>query len=79
MSTSATFAMPAAGAGDHDDDGLRAADIPKLKVWSEAWVLPFRGRLSEEEEIYAGEQGVEFQHHIHATIAGQARAAPTTR
>ena len=48
--------------------GFRTEDIPQLKEWSEAWVLPFRGRLSEEEEIYAGEKGVEFQHHIHATI-----------
>jgi cytochrome P450 len=55
--------------------GFRAEDIPLLKVWSEAWVLPFRGRLSEEEEVYAGQRGVEFQHHIHATIAAK-RAAP---
>jgi cytochrome P450 len=48
--------------------GFELADIPKLKVWSEAWVLPFRGGLTEEEEIYAGEKGVEFQHYIHATI-----------
>ena len=55
--------------------GFELADIPQLKVWSEAWVLPFRGGLTEEEEIYAGEKGVEFQHHIHATIQAQARAA----
>jgi cytochrome P450 len=48
--------------------GFRLDDIPQLKEWSEAWVLPFRGQLSVEEEIYAGEKGVEFQHHIHATI-----------
>lgn len=48
--------------------GFRLEDIPQLKVWSEAWVLPFRGRLTDEEEVYAGERGVEFQHHIHATI-----------
>lgn len=48
--------------------GFEVEDIPKLKVWSEAWVLPFRGGLSREEEIYAGEKGVEFQHHIQATI-----------
>ena len=55
--------------------GFRLADIPQLKVWSEAWVLPFRGQLSAEEEIYAGERGVEFQHHIHATIQ-EKRAQP---
>jgi cytochrome P450 len=48
--------------------GFRLEDIPKLKVWSEAWVLPFRGGLTEEEQIYAGEKGVEFQHHIQKTI-----------
>ena len=48
--------------------GFELEDIPQLKVWSEAWVLPFRGGLTEEEEIYAGERGVEFQHHIKKTI-----------
>ena len=55
--------------------GFELADIPQLKVWSEAWVLPFRGRLTEDEEVYAGEQGVAFQHHIHATIQAK-RAQP---
>jgi len=55
--------------------GFRLEDIPRLKVWSEAWVLPFRGGLTEEEVIYAGEKGVEFQHHIHATIQ-EKRAHP---
>lgn len=55
--------------------GFDLADIPDLKRWSEAWVLPFRGQLTEEEEIYAGEQGVQFQHHIHATIEAK-RAHP---
>ena len=48
--------------------GFDLEDIPQLKIWSEAWVLPFRGGLSEEEEVYAGERGVEFQHHIKKTI-----------
>jgi len=56
--------------------GFSAEDIPQLKVWSEAWVLPFRGRLTEDEEVYAGERGVEFQHHIHATVEAK-RAART--
>jgi cytochrome P450 len=55
--------------------GFDVADIPRLKVWSEAWVLPFRGKLTEEEEVYAGEQGVAFQHYIHATIQAK-RAEP---
>ena len=54
--------------------GFELEDIPQLKVWSEAWVLPFRGGLTEEEEIYAGEKGVEFQHHIHDDDRAQARA-----
>lgn len=48
--------------------GFQLEDIPKLKKYSEAWVLPFRGGLSREEEIYAGETGVEFQHFIYATM-----------
>ena len=48
--------------------GFRAEDIPELKVYSEAWVLPFRGGLTAEEEEYAGHKGVEFQHHIFATM-----------
>ncbi|CAN5687779.1 MAG: cytochrome P450 [Ilumatobacteraceae bacterium] len=51
--------------------GFRTEDIPQLKVWSEAWVLPFRGQLTEEEEVYAGKKGVEFQHHIHDTVRGK--------
>jgi cytochrome P450 len=48
--------------------GFSEDDIPYLKEYSEAWVLPFRGGLSPDEEIYAGEKGVEFQHHIYATM-----------
>ena len=55
--------------------GFHADDIPKLKVWSEAWVLPFRGGLTAEEEVYAGEKGVEFQQHIFATMQ-EKRAQP---
>ena len=55
--------------------GFRLDDIPQLKTWSEAWVLPFRGGLSDDEELYVAEQGIAFQHHIHATIA-EKRADP---
>ena len=48
--------------------GFDEVDIPKLKMYSEAWVLPFRGGLSHDEEVYAGDKGVEFQHFIHATM-----------
>ncbi|HET9078149.1 MAG TPA: cytochrome P450 [Acidimicrobiales bacterium] len=53
--------------------GFDVADIPELKAWSEAWVLPFRGPLSEEEEIWVAERRVEFQHHIHDTIEQKRR------
>ena len=55
--------------------GFELDDIPKLKRYSEAWVLPFRGGLTHEEEVYAGETGVEFQHFIHATMQKK-KAAP---
>lgn len=46
--------------------GLPADDIPQLKKWSEAWVLPFAGGLTEDQEVWVAEQGVEFQQYIHA-------------
>ena len=48
--------------------GFKLDDIPRLKKYSEAWVLPFRGNLSPEEEVYAGEVGAEFQHFIYDTM-----------
>ena len=45
--------------------GFDEADIPALREYSYAWVLPFRGGLTPEEETWAGEKGVEFQHYIH--------------
>jgi cytochrome P450 len=55
--------------------GFRQEDIPQLKAWSEAWVLPFRGPLTEEEEVWVAEQRVDFQHHIHRTIQ-EKRSSP---
>ena len=48
--------------------GFPAQDIPRLKKWSSAWVLPFSGPLSVEQEFWVAEQIVEFQHYIYATI-----------
>lgn len=48
--------------------GFPAEDIPRLKKWSSAWVLPFSGPLSVEQEIWVAEQIVEFQHYIDRTI-----------
>ena len=48
--------------------GFPAADIPQLKLWSSAWVLPFSGPLTEEQDRWVAEQVVEFQHYIHQQI-----------
>ncbi|NBN89601.1 MAG: cytochrome P450 [Actinobacteria bacterium] len=40
--------------------GFQLDDIPKLKKYSEAWVLPFRGGLSRDEEIYAGDSVISY-------------------
>jgi len=55
--------------------GFPDADIPRLKAWSEAWVLPFSGALSEEQEVWVAEQVVEFHHYIHEQIQ-QKRESP---
>jgi cytochrome P450 len=55
--------------------GFDVADIPQLKEWSEAWVLPFRGGLSDDEEMYVARKIVEFQHHIKDTIEAK-KASP---
>jgi cytochrome P450 len=55
--------------------GFPASDIPRLKAWSSAWVLPFSGPLSEEQEVWVAEQVVEFQHYIHDWIV-EKRANP---
>ena len=45
--------------------GLPLEDIPQLKVWSEAWVMPFARGLTDVQERYVAEQGVQFQRYIH--------------
>jgi cytochrome P450 len=55
--------------------GFALDDIPKLRRWSAAWVMPFAEGLSEEEEMYSVEQGIEFQHYIKGVI-DERRAAP---
>ena len=44
--------------------GLPLDDLEQLKAWSEAWVLPFSGPLSEDQENWVAEQGVAFQNYI---------------
>lgn len=62
----ADFALPLPVAVITAILGFPAADIPQLKRWSEAWVLPFAGGLTEDQEVWVAEQGVEFQQYIHA-------------
>jgi cytochrome P450 len=55
--------------------GFPATDIPQLKAWSSAWVLPFSGPLTADQEVWVAEQVVEFQHYIHHHIEAK-RAEP---
>ncbi|MCZ0945195.1 MAG: cytochrome P450 [Gammaproteobacteria bacterium] len=45
--------------------GFPRMDLPKLKVWSAAWVLPFSRGLTLEQELDAVEKHIELQHYIH--------------
>ncbi len=56
--------------------GFDVADIPELKVWSSAWVMPFAMNLTDDQQMYVAEQGVEFQRYIHA-VAQERRRDPT--
>jgi len=49
--------------------------IPDLRRWSDAWVRPFAGRLTPDEERYVAEQGVEWQRYI-LEIVEQKRENP---
>jgi cytochrome P450 len=71
----ASFAVPLPVRVITEMMGFPAEDIPQLKVWSEAWVLPVKGTLTADEEEYAGAQGVAFQRYIHATMQAK-RAQP---
>ena len=48
--------------------GFPADDIERLKAWSSAWVLPFSGPLSSEQEVWVAGQVVEFQNYINEWI-----------
>ena len=56
--------------------GFPLEDIPQLKVWSEAWVAPFSGQLTTEEEREVARLTVEFQHYIADQIVTK-RADPS--
>jgi len=54
--------------------GLPLDDVPQLKEWSEAWVMPFAGGLTPEEQRYVARKGVEFQAYLREAIAGKRRS-----
>ncbi len=45
--------------------GFPPMDLPQLKEWSSAWVLPYSRGLTLEQEIWAVEKHIELQHYIH--------------
>jgi cytochrome P450 len=55
--------------------GLPDEDIPQLKAWSEAWVRPFSGALTEDEEVWVAEQVTAFYRYLMDQTAAK-RAEP---
>ena len=55
--------------------GFPLEDIPRLRIWSNAWVMVFKMSLTHEEQMYAAERGVEFQKYIEGFI-DERRANP---
>jgi cytochrome P450 len=53
--------------------GFPEEAIPDLVRWSDAWVMPFSGNLTPEQERYVAEQGVEWQRAILKTIEEKRR------
>lgn len=56
--------------------GLPLDELPQLKQWSAAWVSPYSGQLTPEEERKAAAQMVDFQHYLHDHIEDR-RANPS--
>ncbi len=54
--------------------GFPRMDLPQLKEWSYAWVLPFSKGLTLEQEIWAVEKHIELQHYIFDTMKEKRRA-----
>ena len=55
--------------------GFPLEDIPQLRVWSNAWVMPFAMGLTDDEQMYVAVKGVEFQKYIEGFI-DERRANP---
>ena len=49
--------------------GLPEADTPRLREWSDAWILPFVRRLEPEEEVWVAEQVVDMYDYLAEMIA----------
>ena len=54
--------------------GLPEADIPKLKQWSAAWILPFVRPLQPDEDVWVAEQVVEMYGYLAEQIAEKRRS-----
>jgi cytochrome P450 len=48
--------------------GFPRMDLPQLKIWSAAWVLPFSRGLTLEQEMEAVKLHIELQHYIYETM-----------
>ena len=48
--------------------GFPRMDLPQLKVWSAAWVLPFSRGLTLEQELEAVRLHIELQHYIYEAM-----------
>jgi cytochrome P450 len=55
--------------------GFPRMDLPQLKEWSYAWVLPESRGLSLEQELWAVNKHIELQHYIHEAAKSK-RANP---
>lgn len=53
--------------------GFPRMDLPSLKRWSAAWVLPFSRGLTREQEMKAVSEHIELQHYIHDTMKEKRR------
>ena len=70
-----SFALPLPVRMITDILGFPARDIDRLKPWSSAWVLPFAGGLTDEQEVWVATQVVEFQEYIQQWVTAK-RADP---
>jgi cytochrome P450 len=54
--------------------GFPRMDLPQLKEWSYAWVLPFSRGLTLEQETWAVSKHIELQHYINDALKEKRRA-----